>query len=134
MKRELFKKLVEQRIVILDGATGTNLFEKGMPMGVCPEQWILDNPKHLLELQRSYIKAGSNILLAPTFTGNRIKLAEYGLADRIVEINTKLVELSKKAISLEGMRGYVAGDFIRFTANQLFDRAVCISQGSYCSR
>ncbi|MBQ8913552.1 MAG: homocysteine S-methyltransferase family protein, partial [Lachnospiraceae bacterium] len=118
MNRELFKKLVESRIVILDGATGTNLFEKGMPMGVCPEQWILDNPKHLLELQRNYIKSGSNILLAPTFTGNRIKLAEYGLEDRIVEINTKLVELSKKAISMEGMRGYVAGD-LTMTGKQL---------------
>ena len=118
MNRELFKRLVDSRIVILDGATGTNLFEKGMPMGVCPEQWILDNPKHLLELQRSYIKAGSNILLAPTFTGNRIKLAEYGLADRIVEINTELVKLSKKAVSMEGMRGYVAGD-LTMTGKQL---------------
>ncbi len=118
MTRELFKKLIESRIVILDGATGTNLFEKGMPMGVCPEKWILENPKHMLELQRAYIKAGSNILLAPTFTGNRIKLAEYGLSDKIVEMNTRLVELSKKAISLEGSRGYVAGD-LTMTGKQL---------------
>lgn len=118
MNRELFKRLIESRIVILDGATGTNLFEKGMPMGVCPEQWILEHPDVLLNLQRSYIRAGSNILLAPTFTGNRIKLAEYGLADRIVEINTELVKLSKKACRMEGMRGYVAGD-LTMTGKQL---------------
>ena len=118
MNRTLFRKLIDSRIVILDGATGTNLFDKGMPVGVCPEQWILENPKYLLELQRSYIRSGSNILLAPTFTGNRIKLAEYGLADRIVEINTELVKLSKKAVELEGHRGYVAGD-ITMTGKQL---------------
>ena len=118
MNKSLFTQLIKNRIVILDGATGSNLMASGMPVGVCPEKWILDNPKHLLKLQSDYIKAGSNILLAPTFTANRIKLAEYGLEDRIVEINTRLVELTKEAIASEGHRGYVAGD-ITMTGRQL---------------
>ncbi len=118
MNRELFKRLFNNRIVILDGATGSNLMKAGMPAGCCPEKWILDNPKHLIKLQRDYIKAGSNIILAPTFTANRIKLAEYGLEKDIVSINQKLVALSKEAVALEGYRGYVAGD-ITMTGRQL---------------
>ncbi len=118
MKRELFRRLFDSRIVILDGATGSNLMKAGMPAGCCPEKWILDNPKHLIKLQREYIKAGSNIILAPTFTANRIKLAEYGLEKDIVSINKELVALSKEAVALEGYRGYVAGD-ITMTGRQL---------------
>lgn len=118
MNRELFKRLIDSRIVILDGATGSNLQKAGMPIGVCPEKWILDNPKHIIKLQSDYIKSGSNILLAPTFTANRIKLAEYGLEDQIKEINTQLVALSKQAVEQEGNRGYVAGD-LTMTGQQL---------------
>lgn len=118
MNRELFKKLIDSRIVFLDGATGSNLQKAGMPIGVCPEQWIIDNPKHIIKLQSDYIKSGSNIILAPTFTANRIKLAEYGLQDNIVEINKKLVSLSKKAVESQGNRGYIAGD-LTMTGRQL---------------
>ncbi|MBQ9935876.1 MAG: homocysteine S-methyltransferase family protein [Lachnospiraceae bacterium] len=118
MDKILFKKLFNDRIVMLDGATGSNLISCGMPVGVCTEQWILDNPKHLIKLQREYIKSGSNIILAPTFTANRIKLAEYGLEDKVDEINYKLVQLSKQAVELEGHRGYVAGD-LTMTGKQL---------------
>ena len=79
MTREEFRQLAEEKIIILDGATGSNLIKAGMPNGVCPEKWIIDNPKALIDLQRDYVRSGSNIVLAPTFTGNRIKLAEYGL-------------------------------------------------------
>ncbi len=118
MDKLLFQKLFEDRIVMLDGATGSNLIASGMPVGVCVEEWILNNPKHLIKLQREYIKSGSNIILAPTFTANRIKLGEYGLEDKVTEINTKLVALSKKAVELEGQRGYVAGD-LTMTGKQL---------------
>lgn len=110
---------MNSRIVMLDGATGSNLMRAGMPVGVCPEQWILDNPAHIIKLQRDYIKAGTNILLAPTFTANRIKLAEYHLEDEIESINKRLVALSKQAVAAEGYRGYVAGD-MTMTGRQLY--------------
>ncbi len=118
MTKDLFKRLFDSRIVILDGATGSNLMKAGMPVGVCPEKWILDNPKHLIKLQSDYIKAGTNILLAPTFTANRIKLSEYGLENDIADINKKLVALSKEAVASQGFRGYVAGD-MTMTGKQL---------------
>lgn len=118
MDKVLFNRLFSDRVVMLDGATGSNLIACGMPVGVSTEKWIIDNPKHLIKLQREYIRSGSNILLAPTFTANRIKLEEYGLQDKVEEINTKLVALSKEAVALEGHRGYVAGD-MTMTGRQL---------------
>ena len=116
-KQQLFE-LFNDKIVILDGATGSNLMLAGMEVGACPEQWILEHPDALLNLQKSYLQNGSDIILAPTFTGNRIKLAEYGLEERIVEINTKLVSLSKRAVEESGTVAYVAGD-LTMTGRQL---------------
>lgn len=110
-----FKSFTQNKIIYLDGATGSNLIRRGMPAGVCPEEWILEHPDVFVGLQKEYVEAGSNIIYAPTFTSNRIKLAEYGLEDRIEEINTKLVALSKEAA---GDKALVAGD-ITMTGRQL---------------
>ena len=98
MTREAFKELWKNKIVILDGATGTNLQQAGMPVGVCPELWILEHPEALIDLQKAYVEAGTDILYAPTFSANRLKLAEYGLENQLEEMNRKLVELSKTAV------------------------------------
>ena len=116
MTREEFATLVGSRPVILDGATGTNLQKAGMPVGVCPEQWILENPGVLIELQERYVEAGTDILFAPTFTASRIKLEEYGLENSLVQMNRELVALSKRAA---GGRAYVAGD-LTMTGRQLY--------------
>lgn len=115
MTRKEFRELLENQLIFLDGATGSNLQKRGMPNGACPEQWILENEEVLVGLQREYVEAGTNILYSPTFTANRIKLAEYGLEDRIAEINRRLVGLSKKAA---GGKAYVAGD-ITMTGEQI---------------
>lgn len=107
MRTEELYTMIQQRPVILDGATGSNLQKVGMKPGVCPEEWILENEDKLIALQRAFVEAGTNILYAPTFSGNRIKLEEYGLADRAEEINKRLVGLSKKAA---GDNALVAGD------------------------
>lgn len=116
MTKKEFREFVNKGPIILDGATGTNLMAAGMPIGVCPEAWILEHREVLLNLQRGYVEAGTNIVYAPTFTGNRIKLEEYGLADRITEINTELVRLSREAV---GDKALVAGD-MTMTGQQLF--------------
>ncbi|MGL5258716.1 MAG: homocysteine S-methyltransferase family protein [Lachnospiraceae bacterium] len=115
MTREKFRELCLKQVVLLDGATGSNLIKHGMDAGVCPETWILEHKEVLMNLQREYVENGSNIVYAPTFTANRIKLGEYQLADQIEEINTKLVQISKEAI---GDKGFVAGD-ITMTGEQL---------------
>lgn len=119
MTKEQFQTLVKQKILVLDGATGTNLQKAGMPVGVCPEQWILEHPDALVNLQVDYINAGSNIIYAPTFSGNRIKLSEYGMEKDLDAINKQLVALSKKAVAKTGYRAYVAGD-LTMTGRQLY--------------
>lgn len=119
MTKEQFRTLVQQKILVLDGATGTNLLKAGMPIGVCPEKWILENPEVLVNLQVDYINAGSNIIYAPTFSGNRIKLEEYGLEKDFERINKELVALSKEAVAKTGYRAYVAGD-LTMTGRQLY--------------
>ena len=99
MTGQEFKCLCQKKIVILDGATGTNLQKAGMPAGVCPEAWILEHKEVLKKLQKRFLQAGTDILYAPTFSANRVKLEEYGLADRLQEINTELVALSKEAVA-----------------------------------
>ena len=106
MTREEFKQLASNP-VLLDGATGSNLMAAGMPKGVCTEQWILEHRDILINLQRNYIHAGSQIVYAPTFGGNPINLAKYHLENQIKELNHNLVALSKEAVDGQA---YVAGD------------------------
>lgn len=115
MTKEQFKLWAEENIIYLDGATGSNLIKAGMPTGVNPEKWILENSDVFMDLQRRYVEAGSNIVYAPTFSANRIKLAEYGLENNIGEMTNKLVSLSKAAV---GGKAFVAGD-ITMTGKQL---------------
>ena len=119
MTRGDFETLTREQIIYLDGATGSNLVKAGMPSGVCPEQWILEHRQIMLDLQKEYVKAGTDILYAPTFTANRIKLAEYHLEDKMQEMIEGLVSISKEAAeSACGRKVYVAGD-LTMTGEQL---------------
>ena len=115
MTKKQFKEFLDNQLLFLDGATGSNLQKRGMPSGVCPEKWILDNEDIFIGLQKEYVEAGTNVLYAPTFTSNRIKLQEFGLENQIREINHKLVALSKRAAN---GKAWVAGD-LTMTGQQL---------------
>ena len=119
MNRQEFRNLLDSGIICLDGATGTNLMAKGMPLGVCPESWVLDHPEILIDIQTKFIESGSSIIYASTFTCNRIKLKEYHLEDKTVEMNKRLVSISKEAVKRCNHRGYVAGD-MTMTGRQLY--------------
>ena len=119
MTREEFITLSKDHILYLDGATGSNLVKAGMPSGVCPEQWILEHQDVMLQLQKDYVQAGTNILYASTFTANRVKLAEYHLEKNMTSMIRDLVAISKKAAeSTPGHPVYVAGD-LTMTGEQL---------------
>ena len=106
MTKQKFGEMVSEGIVILDGATGTLLQQRGMPAGVCPEKWVLENPESIVDIQRQYIESGSDIIYTFTFGANELKLKEFGLSDAAV-INRELARLSRKA---SGGRALVAGD------------------------
>ena len=119
MTREEFSTLSKDHILYLDGATGSNLVKAGMPSGVCPEQWVLEHKDVMLKLQKDYVQAGTNILYAPTFTANRVKLAEYHLENNMSAMIHELVAISREAAtSSPGHTVLVAGD-ITMTGEQL---------------
>lgn len=104
--------------LLLDGATGTNLQAAGMPAGVCPETWILENRSILQDLQRAFYNAGSSVVYAFTFGANSVKLARHGLpasADDVITINRQLADISceiRDELRANNPQGeyYVAGD------------------------
>lgn len=106
MTKQEFQELTRKPI-LLDGAIGTNLMVSGMPRGICTELWVMEHKEIIVPLQRAYVEAGSRIIYAPTFGANRINLAQYGLQNRIEELNTTLVSYAKEAA---GNQAYVAGN------------------------
>ena len=126
MNRKEFREFCLSRPVILDGATGTELIKRGMPSGVCPELWVYENPDSILEIQRNYRNAGSDIVYVPTFGANRLKLEEFGLADRLKELNKGLCRLSREAVGDGMIFGDLAptGELIEPFGPLAFDKCI----------
>ena len=95
--RDIMGYLAMGEVYISDGATGTNLQKTGLPVGAAAEIWVLDNPNAILDLNRAFIEAGSEILLTCTFGGTKLRLAASGLAEKFEEVNRKAVELTREA-------------------------------------
>ena len=93
--------------IILDGATGTQLQKRGFTGDMSAEQWVLEHPESILEVQRAYVAAGSKILYSPTFGANRQKLEDRKIFNRTAQMNRELASLSRQAA--DG-RAWVAGD------------------------
>ena len=106
MKREQLRKMLSKRVLVLDGAMGTELIKRGCG-DATPEKVILHSPEVILKIQSDYVKAGSDIILTATFGANRLKLKKLGLETRFEELNRSAVTLAKKALS-KGV--LVAGD------------------------
>ena len=112
LTKEQLQNKIANGLRFLDGATGSNLQKAGMPKGCCTEQWVLENPEILQNLQRAYATAGSQILYAPTFQAQPIALERVGLADQTEEVNAKLVAISKAAAP----DALIAGDLTTLAA------------------
>lgn len=91
------EKLITTGSIVTDGAWGTQLQVRGLAIGEFPDAWNLTQPERVSEVARTYVNAGSRVILTNTFGANRIRLAENSLADRVVEINRRGVEISREA-------------------------------------
>lgn len=127
MKIDEFYRLLNNNILILDGASGTEMQKRGMPTGVCPELWAAGHPELLIDLQREYFKAGSNAVYTFTMGANRKKLEHYDRHADVRELNRRLAQVSREAA---GEKGLVAGDisstghFISPVGDLAFEEAV----------
>ncbi len=103
-----FLGLIQQsRLVVCDGAMGTQLIARGLPAGVPGELWDLERPEVVEAIQRQYVAAGAELLLTNTFGANGVALARHGLADRLEEVNVTAVRIARRAA---GTRAAVVGD------------------------
>ena len=93
----LIEKLLKNGPVVTDGSWGTQLQNRGLKRGECPDSWNLSHPEAVEEVARQYVDAGSQIVLTNTFGGSRLSLGRFKLGDKAVAINTAGVEISKKA-------------------------------------
>ena len=93
--------------LVLDGANGTELQKRGYDGSVCAEAWVLEHPEVMQQIQREYAEAGSDVVYAPTFGANRVKLEENGIFNQVSDYNRRLVAISKEAVAEKAL---VAGD------------------------
>lgn len=102
---EILERLENGEIIICDGAMGTLLQERGLPLGSVPEEWNLSHPDVVAQIHWEYVEAGAEIVETNTFGGNRLKLSLYNLEGKVEEINREAVRIAREAV---GDRAYVA--------------------------
>ena len=107
MKRTLLEA-IKERVLVGDGAMGTQLQQAGLEPGGCGEAWNLSHPDRVRDIQARYVDAGSDCLISNTFGGCRIMLERYDCADRVSEINQAAVQIARDAFGSRD--GYVLGD------------------------
>ena len=88
---------IAKQVLVCDGATGTNLLQRGLPAGVPSEKWVIDNPDEILHLHQDFLNAGSDIILTCTFGASPLRLQQHGLSEFTEIINKKAVEIAKSA-------------------------------------
>jgi 5-methyltetrahydrofolate--homocysteine methyltransferase len=86
--------LIQKRVVLLDGAMGTELMHHGFTQGICPELWNAEKPDTVMSIYKNYYKAGSDAVLTNSFGGSKLKLTSYELEEQCYELNRKSAELA----------------------------------------
>ena len=99
-------KQLSSRVLVMDGAMGTQLHLAGLPSGVNPERWAREHPVELMEIHEHYIKAGADIIITCTFGGSPFKLAADNLDSQTEALNWALARVARAA----GERHIVLGD------------------------
>ena len=97
---KFLERLQSGKTLVADGATGTNLHKLGLRPGIAPEDLVLDQPELILNLESAFAAAGSDIILTCTFGGTRLRMKDSKYAQRVTEVNTRAVELARKAASI----------------------------------
>jgi 5-methyltetrahydrofolate--homocysteine methyltransferase len=100
-------RIINGDIFVADGATGTNLIARGLPIGLTAESWVMEQPQQITQLHQDFIKAGAEIILTSTFSASTVRLKNSNLEGRSDLVNSKAVALARHAIGADQV--YVAG-------------------------
>jgi 5-methyltetrahydrofolate--homocysteine methyltransferase len=100
MSNVLSDLIDQQGWCVADGATGTNLFGRGLETGYPPELWSVERPENILWLHGSFLEAGSDLILTNSFGGTGFRLKLHELQDRVCELNIAVVQLACKAVEI----------------------------------
>jgi 5-methyltetrahydrofolate--homocysteine methyltransferase len=101
----LLDRLADRRVLLTDGATGTNFQQMGLPPGVAPDDWVLDAPERVRELHARFAQAGSEFALTCSFGANSVRLADGPHAARLAELNSRAAELAREVVGEDGLVG-----------------------------
>lgn len=94
---KFLERLNSGEILVADGATGSNLQKMGLKPGRPPEDLIIDNPDLLYQLEKSFVDAGSDIILTCTFGGTRLRMKDSKYQDQTPEVNIRAAEIARRA-------------------------------------
>lgn len=94
-----FLEVLSDQILIADGATGTYLYQLGVPQHHCLEEVNITHPDYVRRLYSEYAEAGAQVIETNSFGANRVRLARYGLEDRVREFNLASVKLAKESLA-----------------------------------
>ena len=97
---KFLERLKTGEILVSDGSTGTNLQKLGIQPGIPPEELVIDQPELVLQLEKAFVAAGSDLILTCTFGGTSLRMKESKYAQRVSEINRRAVELARQAASI----------------------------------
>ena len=103
-----FLQQLDARPLLGDGAMGTMIHARGIPFERCFDELNLSNPALIADIHRAYIDAGSNLIETNTFGGNRFKLGEHGLAEKVTEINQAGVQLARRVVDAAFKEVFIA--------------------------
>ena len=107
--RKFQEVLEEKKFLLMDGATGTNLFDMGLVSGDAPELWNDIHPERVLKLNLGFVEAGSDVILTNSFGANAMRLKLHSSEDRVAELNEKATQIARKAVECSDKNVYVAG-------------------------
>jgi len=99
-----------EKPIVTDGAMGTLLHERGIPIDACFDELNLTQPALVGDIHRDYIQAGAELIKTNTFGANRTKLERHGLDDQVAEINAAAVNLVKRVVLGSFKDVLIAGD------------------------
>jgi methionine synthase / methylenetetrahydrofolate reductase(NADPH) len=109
MRSPFRDRLASGAPVLFDGAMGTQLYARGVPFERCFDELNLVQPDLVQEIHRAYIAAGADVIETNTFAANRVRLADFGLDDRVRDINFRGVRLAREAKEVSGESVFLAG-------------------------